>query len=213
MRSRKQVLKNLEQFYIDVQNNRKNKNMRLQVNNEFQQFKIKDKNDRYNVTRFTTSLRGGKAFSAEQKIRELKSRISKLKAISDKTKAKASAVTIIKQSGENVNDVKSEKYVISHNDVEKNPCLARNLRQFKKFKRNLILKGQSNQKRYQIDLTRSIKENILPRQNNYVKIQMQVKKSLFQLKESRQNQHLGNFTSKLFKVSLILTKNSVYNKK
>ena len=90
---------------------------------------------------FTTSLRGGKAFSAEQKIRELKSRISKLKAISDKTKAKASAVTIIKQSGENVNDVKSEKYVISHNDIEKNPCLARNLRQFKKFKRNLILKG------------------------------------------------------------------------
>ena len=29
---------------------------------------------------FTTSLRGGKAFAAEQKIRELKTRISKLNA-------------------------------------------------------------------------------------------------------------------------------------
>ena len=82
MRSRKQILKKLEQFYIDVQNERKNKNTRLQVDNEFQQVKIKDPNDKFNVTMFTTSLRGGKAFAAEQKIRELKSRTSKLKAIS-----------------------------------------------------------------------------------------------------------------------------------
>ena len=34
---------------------------------------------------FTTNVRGGKAFTAKQKIGELKSRISKLKAISDKT--------------------------------------------------------------------------------------------------------------------------------
>ena len=82
MRSRKQILKKLEQFYTDVQNERKNKNTRLQVDNEFQQVKIKDLNDKFNVTMFTTSLRGGKAFAAEQKIRELKSRTSKLKAIS-----------------------------------------------------------------------------------------------------------------------------------
>ena len=68
---------------------------------------------------FTTSLRGVKAFVSEQKIRELKSRISKVKAISDKNKAKIPAVTIIKQSAENINDVKSKKYVISPNDIEK----------------------------------------------------------------------------------------------
>ena len=67
-----------------MQNKRRNKNTRLQVDSEFQQVKIKDLNDKFNVTMFTTSLRGGKAFAAEQKIRELKSRISKLKAISDK---------------------------------------------------------------------------------------------------------------------------------
>ena len=72
---------------------------------------------------------------------KLKNRISKLKAISDKTKAKIPAVIIIKQSGENVNDVKSEKYGISPNDIEKSPYLARNLRQINKFKRNLILEG------------------------------------------------------------------------
>ena len=41
MHSRKQVLQRLEQFYEEVQNKRKNKNMRLQVDNEFQQVKSK----------------------------------------------------------------------------------------------------------------------------------------------------------------------------
>ena len=57
--------------------------MRLQTDNEFQQKKIKDLNERYNVTKFTTSVRGGKAFVAEQKIRELKKRMLKIKEISD----------------------------------------------------------------------------------------------------------------------------------
>lgn len=38
----------------------------------------------------------------------------------DKIKAKILAVTIIKQSAENMNAVKSEKYGISPNDIEKN---------------------------------------------------------------------------------------------
>ena len=86
MRSRKQILQRLEQFYKEVQNKRKNRNMQLQVDNEFQQVKSKDLNDKYNVTIFMNSIRGGKAFSAEQKIRELKSRIAKLKAYLAKTR-------------------------------------------------------------------------------------------------------------------------------
>ena len=57
----------LEQLYIDVENNRKNKKMRLYIDNEFLPFKLKNLNDRQNVTMFTISLRGGKAFAAEQK--------------------------------------------------------------------------------------------------------------------------------------------------
>ena len=71
MRSRKQKAKKLEQFYVDVQNKRKNKNMRLQVDNEFQQVKIQDLNDKFNFTMFTTSVRG-KAFVAESKREFLK---------------------------------------------------------------------------------------------------------------------------------------------
>ena len=73
--------------------------MRLQTDHEFQQVKIKDLNDKYNFTMFTTNVRGGKAFAAErkiagkafaaeQKIRELKKRISKVKTISNQNKAK-----------------------------------------------------------------------------------------------------------------------------
>ena len=51
--------------------------MRLQVDNKFQQVKIKDLNNLNNVDMFTTSVRGGKAFAAEQKIRELKTRIAR----------------------------------------------------------------------------------------------------------------------------------------
>ena len=54
------------------------KTTRLQVGNEFQQVNLKDLNDKNSVEMFTTSVCGGKAFTAEQKLRELRTRISKL---------------------------------------------------------------------------------------------------------------------------------------
>ena len=42
--------------------------------------KIKDLNDENNIDIFTSLVRGSKAFVAEQKIRELKTRTSKLNA-------------------------------------------------------------------------------------------------------------------------------------
>ena len=78
MRPRKQILQKLNQFYDEMKNKRKKRNMRLQVENESQQVKTKDLNDKYNVEVFSTSVRGGKAFAAEQK-KELKSRVAKLK--------------------------------------------------------------------------------------------------------------------------------------
>ena len=51
--------------------------MKLQVDQEFQHVRIKDLNDLINVDMFSTSPRGGKAFPAEQKITELKTRIAK----------------------------------------------------------------------------------------------------------------------------------------
>ena len=105
------------------------------MDNGFQQAKIKDLNDKFNVTMFTTSLKRGKAFATEQKIRELKSKISKLGAISHKQKAKIPAVTIIKQSDENMNHVKSEKHCISPNIIEEKSLSSQRFRILFNFKR------------------------------------------------------------------------------
>ena len=88
--------------------------MKLQVDQEFQQVKIKDLNDLNNVEMFSTSLRGGKTFAAEQKIRELKTRIGKLHG----QKLKISPKKIIEMSTANMNILPSKKYGFSP-EVEK----------------------------------------------------------------------------------------------
>ena len=84
---------------------------------------------------FTTSIKGGKAFAAEQKIKELKSRIAKLKAISNKNKAKIPPATIIRQSAENMNNVKIQKYGMSPNDIEKKSLSSERFKTLFNFKR------------------------------------------------------------------------------
>ena len=81
MKSRKQILQKLRLFYNDVRLKRKGKIMRLQVDNEFQQVEMKDLNNENNIEMFTSSVRGGKAFTAEQKIKERKTRIAKIKSL------------------------------------------------------------------------------------------------------------------------------------
>ena len=115
MKSRKQIRQKLEQFYRDVRSKRKGKKMKLQVDQEFQQVKIKDLNDLNNVEMFSTSLRGGKAFAAEQKIRELKTRIAKLHG----QKLKISPKKIIEMSTANMNILASKEYGFSPEEVEK----------------------------------------------------------------------------------------------
>ena len=101
-------------LFYDIVKNKRKKTMKLQVNNEFQQVKIKDLNVQNNVEMFTASVRGGKAFAAEQKIRELKIRISKLNA----QKLKISPKKIILNSVANMNNVQSEKYGLSPEESE-----------------------------------------------------------------------------------------------
>ena len=115
MKSRKQILQKMKLFYDEVKNKRKGKRMRLQVDNEFQQVKIKNLNYLNNADMFTTSLRGGKAFAAEQKIRELKIRIAKLNV----QKLKISPAKIIERSTLNMNLMKSRKYGLSPEEIER----------------------------------------------------------------------------------------------
>ena len=88
--------------------------MRLQVDNKFQQVKIHDLNNQNNVEMFTTSIRGGKAFAAEQKIRELKTRVAQLKI----QKLKISPTKIILKSALNMNNALSEKDGLSPEEIE-----------------------------------------------------------------------------------------------
>ena len=83
----------------------------MQVDNESQQVKVKDLNDENNVEMFTSSVRGGKAFAAEQKRRELKSRVAK----SNVQKLKISPSKIIQNSTLNM---KSVKYGLSPEEIE-----------------------------------------------------------------------------------------------
>ena len=115
MRSWKQILQKMKLVYDEIKNKRKNKTMRLQVDHEFQQVKIKDLNYQNNVEIITTFVRGGKAFAAEQKIRELKSRISKLNS----QKLKIFPTKIILNSANNMSSVQSEKCGLSPEEIEK----------------------------------------------------------------------------------------------
>ena len=65
MRSRKQIWQKMKIFYEEVNGKRKGKHMRLQVDNEFQQVKIKYMNNENNVEIFTSPVRGTKAFAAK----------------------------------------------------------------------------------------------------------------------------------------------------
>ena len=71
MKKRTLLRKKMEIFYQEIKNKRKGK-MKLQTDQEFQQNEIKKLNKKYDVEMFSTRRRGGKAFAAEQKIRELK---------------------------------------------------------------------------------------------------------------------------------------------
>ena len=102
-------------FYDKVRSKGKNKQMRLQVDNEFYQVTIKDLNDENNVEMFTSSVRRGKAFTAEQKMKELKTRIAKLNA----QKLKIAPTKIIQNSALNMNTIKSEKYGLSPDKIER----------------------------------------------------------------------------------------------
>ena len=72
MKSRKQMLQKMKLFYDEVRNTRKSKCIWFQLDNEFQQVKNKDLNDGNDVEVFTSSIRGGKVFAAEQKNKRTK---------------------------------------------------------------------------------------------------------------------------------------------
>ena len=102
-------------MYDKVKSKRKVKRMRFQFDNEFQKVKIKDLNDENNVEMFTSLIRGGKLFAAQQKIRELETKTAKLNA----QKLKINPTKIIQNLVLNINNMKSKKYGLSPEEIER----------------------------------------------------------------------------------------------
>ena len=119
MKKRNLLKKKMELFYEEVNNKRKQKKMRLQTDKKFQQNDIKKLNNKYNENMFSTRLRGGKAFAAEQKIREYKKLLLKTKALYKKSKKQIKPKEIIRKITTNMNKTKTQKYGVEPEKIEK----------------------------------------------------------------------------------------------
>ena len=78
MKNRSLLAKKLRLFYEEI-NQKRTGRLRLQTDLEFKQNQIKILNNKFNVEMFHTKVGGGKAFAAEQKIREFKKNLLRSK--------------------------------------------------------------------------------------------------------------------------------------
>ena len=118
MKSRKLLAKKLKLFYDEIEPKRNGK-MSLQTDLEFKQNAIKKLNNEFNVEMFHSKVRGGKAFAAEQKIRELKKILLKSKHFVKSRGERIKPNQLIKKAVENMNETASTKYGVSPENVEK----------------------------------------------------------------------------------------------
>ena len=72
MKKRSLLAKKMEQFYEETETKRDSKE-------QFRQREIQKLDQKYNFLMFHTKMRGGKAFAAEQKIREFKKYFKRVK--------------------------------------------------------------------------------------------------------------------------------------
>ena len=120
LRTKNNLFKKMEEFYKEINDKRvKNEKMRLQVDLEFQQNKIKELNRKYNVDMFSTTTRGGKAFAAEQKIREFKKILFRIKKTYKRLNKRLNSAKLIKNAVQNMNNTKSIKYGLEPETIEK----------------------------------------------------------------------------------------------
>ena len=162
MKVRKNLGSKLEIFYKEIQKKRlNNEKMRLQTDQEFQQNEIKKLNRKYNVEMFSTRLRGGKAFAAEQKIRELKKVIFKTKKRYKLQKKKINSREIIKKAVENLNRINSEKYGLSPDIIEKKSLESEYFKEIYDFHRLVkVTKGINRYERYNEKLDKKQKRKL-----------------------------------------------------
>ena len=121
MKNRSLLSKKIKLFYEEIKEKKKKRigKMRLQTDLEFKQDEIKKLNDQYNVEMFRSEVRGGKAFGAEQKIREFKKLLLKSKRFEKDKGKRIKTNDLIKKAAQNMNEKISTKYELAPETIEK----------------------------------------------------------------------------------------------
>ena len=152
MKSRHLFAQKMRLFYSDIQPKRqqvaKNERMRMQVDLEFQQNEIKRLNEKYNVEMFSSRVRGGKAYAAEQKTREFKKLLFKNKKAHKETSTSArfDLKKLIRKATANMNNIQSQKYGYPPKGIEENAIRSEKCREIYNFYRILKLHTQIQKK-------------------------------------------------------------------
>ena len=118
MKKRSLLAKKIKLFYEDIEQKRAGR-MRLQTDLEFKQNQILKLNDEFNVEMFHKWLRGGKAFVAEQKIREFKKLLSRSKRLEKQRGKRIKLNNLIRKAAQNMNETFSTKYQLAPETIEK----------------------------------------------------------------------------------------------
>ena len=163
MKNKSNLARKLEQFYNDIDTLQKNpETIRLQTDLEFQQNEIKKINKKYNVEMFSTKIRGGKAFIAEQKIRELKKILLKSKRLHKTTSTERfDPKKTIARTVNNLNRTISEKYGISPEEVEKKSIESKIFKEVYDFHRlKKVNKDAERYERYDISYDKKTRKKL-----------------------------------------------------
>ena len=112
------MAKKLKIFFEDIEPKMTGK-MHLQTDLEFKQNQIKNVNDEFNVDMFHTKVHGGKAFAAEQKIREFKKILLRSKRFEKNSNKRIRPNGLIKKAAQKMNQTISTKYQLAPETIEK----------------------------------------------------------------------------------------------
>ena len=118
MKNRSLLAKKLNLFYNNIKQKRTGK-MCMKTDLEFNQNQIKKLNKDFNVEMFHTKLRGGKAFAAEQKVREFKKILLRNKRFEKLEKRTIKPNELLKKTAQNMNETISTKYSLAPETIEK----------------------------------------------------------------------------------------------
>ena len=118
MKKRSLLAKKIKLFYKDIEQKRAGR-MHLQTDLEFKQNQILKLNDKFIVEMFHTWLRGGKAFAAEQKIREFKKILLRSKRFEKQRGKRIKLNDLIRKAAQNMNETFSAKYQLAPETIEK----------------------------------------------------------------------------------------------